>query len=214
MKRQLVGPLLYLPPNRENLQKPVDCVTLYESTTPAVMARKKQGAEAVLDPVDSEMAPATLAPEIEETEAPEIGKTKVKGDKMTGQALLDYVAAHKEDPIEEVLFSTGYYTLVTDNETGESETRYHKPAFFKAMTEASTGYVPPSNRRSYTVRRGRQPVITVGKTGNCVVGNRHSSIAGFGPGSKVQVTAEEGKIVLTPYEGDADGVEEADDLDL
>jgi len=82
------------------------------------------------------------------------------------------------------------------------------------MTEASTGYVPPSNRRSYTVRRGRQPVITVGKTGNCVVGNRHSSIAGFGPGSKVQVTAEEGKIVLTAFEGDADAADEGDDLDL
>lgn len=214
MKQRLVGRLLYLLPDERYLQKPGCRVILHRSTTPADMARKKQGAENVLDPVDSEMAPATLAPEIEETEAPEVGKTKVKGDKMTGQALLDYVAAHKEDPIEEVLFATGYYTLVTDNETGESETRYHKPAFFKAMTEASTGYVPPSNRRSYTVRRGRQPVITVGKTGNCVVGNRHSSIAGFGPGSKVQVTAEEGKIVLTAFEGDADAADEGDDLDL
>jgi hypothetical protein len=178
------------------------------------MARKKQGAENVLDPIDSEMAPATLAPEVEEIETLEVGKTKVKGDKMTGQALLDYVGAHKEDPIEEVLFSTGYYTLVTDSETGETETRYHKPAFFKAMTEASTGYVPPTNRRSYTTRRGRQPVITVGKTGNCVVGNRHSSIAGFGPGSKVQVTAEAGKIVLTAFEGSADAADEGDDLDL
>lgn len=179
------------------------------------MARKKQGTEA-LDPVDSEMAPATLAPELEETEAPEAGKTKVKGDKMSGQALLDYVAAHKEDPIEEVLFATGYYTLVTDNESGESETRYHKPAFFKAMTEASTGYAPPSNRRSYTARRGRQPVITVGKTGNCVVGNRHSSIAGFEPGSKVQVVAEEGKIILTALEAGAEAADESesDDLDL
>ena len=214
MKQLLVWQLLYLLPDRENLQKRVDRVTLHKSTTTAVMARKKQGAEAVLDPVTSEMAPATLAPEIEETDVLEIGKTKVKGDKMTGQALLDYVSAHKEDPIEEVLFATGYYTLVTDNETGDSETRYHKPAFFKAMTEASTGYVPPSNRRSYTVRRGRQPVITVGKTGNCVVGNRHSSIAGFGPGSKVQVSAEAGKIVLTAFEGEADAADEAEDLDL
>lgn len=209
-----MGRLLYLPPDRGYLQKPRRRVILHSPTTPADMASKKKGAEAVLDPVTSEMAPATLAPEIEETEVLEVGKTKVKGDKMTGQALLDYVAAHKEDPIEEVLFATGYYTLVTDSETGESETRYHKPAFFKAMTEASTGYVPPSNRRSYTVRRGRQPVITVGKTGNCVVGNRHSSIAGFGPGSKVQVTAEAGKIVLTAFEGELEASDEGEDLDL
>jgi hypothetical protein len=181
------------------------------------MARKKQDAENVQDPTVSEMTTETLAPEVEETEAPEAGKTKVKGEKITGQALLDYVGAHKEDPIEEVLFATGYYTLVTDSETGETETRYHKPAFFKAMTAASTGYEPPASRRSYTTRRSRQPVITVGKTGNCVVGNRHSSIAGFEAGSKVQVVAEAGRIVLTALEGSADAADaadEGDDLDL
>jgi hypothetical protein len=177
------------------------------------MARKKTGATSVLDPVDSEMTPATLAPELETTET---AASKVKGDRMTGQALLDYVSAHKEDAIEEVLFATGYYTLVTDPETGEAQTRYHKPAFFVAMTEASTGFAPPSSRRSYTSRRGRQPVITVGKSGNCVVGGRHSTIAGFAPGSKVQVEAEAGKIVLTAFAGDADsGAADADDdLDL
>lgn len=181
------------------------------------MARKKQDAAAVLDPTDSEMSPATLSPEVEETEAPEAGKTKVKGDRLKGQALLDYVSAHKDDPIEELLFATGYYTLVTDNETGETQTRYHKPAFFVSMTEASTGFAPPSTRRPYTSRRGRQPVITVGKNGNCVVGGRHSSIAGFDPGSKVQVEAEAGKIILTPFSGDPGAIEEGgddDDMDL
>ena len=40
-------------------------------------------------------------------------------------------------------------------------------------------------------------MITIGGTGNCVVGSRHTVVAGFEPGSKVHVTAEAGKIVIT-----------------
>ena len=189
-----------------------------QATTSAAMARKKSAdlAAPTEETIQSEMPAETLAPEVEEIDAPETGKTKVKGDRLTGQALLDYVNAHKDDQIEEVLFATGYYTIITDDETGESVTRYHKQPFFTAMTEASTGISFAPVRRAYTSRKGRQPVVKLGKIGNCVVGSRYTGIAGFAPESRVLVTAEEGKITLTAYteEGGADAQDDQDDLDL
>jgi hypothetical protein len=185
------------------------------------MARKKQGVETVPDSTDSEMTNETVSPEtadLDDADAPQAGKTKVRGERMTGQALLDYVESHKNDENEEVLFATGYYTIVTDKETGESETKYQRPAFFKAMTEAATGIPFAPAKRPYSARKGRAPIITVGKTGNCVVGARHSIVAGFEAGSKVQVVAEAGRIVLTQADADAvvtdDSSDESDDLDL
>jgi len=176
------------------------------------MARKKQDSDtAVLDPIeiDSEMSVEAVAPE-----AVKSTKVKVGGERKAGQELLDYVQANQGVAGDELAFGAGYYTKITDAETGETQTRIHKNEFFKALTEASTGIVIPSARRAYSSRKGRAPIVTVGKTGNCVVGARHSAIAGFAPGSKVQVTAEEGKIVLTPM-SDAEAAEaEEDDLDL
>ena len=176
------------------------------------MARKKQDSDtAVLDPIeiDSEMSVEAVAPE-----AVKSTKVKVGGERKVGQELLDYVQANQGVAGDELAFGAGYYTKITDAETGETQTRIHKNEFFKALTEASTGIVIPSARRAYSSRKGRAPVVTVGKTGNCVVGARHSAIAGFAPGSKVQVAAEEGKIVLTPM-SDAEAAEaEEDDLDL
>ena len=121
-------------------------------------------------------------------------------------------------PVEDLAFNAGYYTKTTNPETGETNTTPHKTEFFKAVTEASTGIPFVSTKRTYSTRKGRAPVITVGRLGNCVVGARHSTVAGFEPGSKVHVTSEAGKIVLTPYEGGPieDEAEEAegDDLDL
>ena len=181
------------------------------------MARKKQGAETVLDPIETDQMPTEVAaPEIE-NEVSEGAKTvRVRGEKKVGQELLDFVKENEGMPVEELAFNAGYYTKTTNVETGETTTTPHKTEFFKAVTEASTGVAFTSAKRAYSSRRGRAPVITVGKTGNCVVGARHGAVAGFGPGSKVQVTSEAGKIVLTPYEG-ADAPEEAsseDDLDL
>lgn len=178
------------------------------------MARKKQDSDtAVLDPIetDSEMSVAAVAPET--AEAIKSNKVKVGGERKAGQELLDYVQANQGVAGDELAFGAGYYTKITDAETGETQTRIHKNEFFKAVTEASTGIVIPSARRAYSSRKGRAPIVTVGKTGNCVVGARHSAIAGFAPGSKVQVSAEEGKIVLTSL-GDVDAAEGDDDLDL
>lgn len=178
------------------------------------MARKKQDAEAVLDPVntDSEMStePSTEATAAKST------KTKVSGERKVGPDLLSFVQANQGTPGDELAFSAGYYTTTTDTETGETQTRIHKNEFFKAVTEASSGIVISSSRRAYSGRRNRAPIVTVGKVGNCVVGARHSAIAGFAPGSKVLVTAEEGRIVLTmATEAEAASAEEGDDdLDL
>lgn len=180
------------------------------------MARKKQdSATAVLDPIetDSEMSVEAIAPEA--PEAAKSSKVKVGGERKAGQELLDYVQANQGVAGDELAFGAGYYTKITDAETGETQTRIHKNEFFKAVTEASTGIVIPSARRAYSSRKGRAPIVTVGKTGNCVVGARHSAIAGFEAGSKVQVTAEAGKITLTPLDSaEAAEVEGDDDLDL
>lgn len=180
------------------------------------MARKKQDSDtAVLDPIetDSEMSVEAIAPET--AEASKSSKVKVGGERKVGQELLDYVQANQGVAGDELAFGAGYYTKITDAETGETQTRIHKNEFFKAVTEASTGIVIPSARRAYSSRKGRAPIVTVGKTGNCVVGARHSAIAGFAPGSKVQVTAEEGKIVLTSLsDTEAAGADGDDDLDL
>lgn len=182
------------------------------------MARKKQGAEAVLNPLDqleTEMSPETITAEIEAPEATKTNKVKVSGERKAGQELLDFVQANQSLPPEDLAFGAGYYTKETDPETGETSTRLHKNEFFKAVTEASTGIAFVPAKRAYSARRGRAPIITVGKTGNCVVGARHATIAGFAAGSKVTVTAEEGKIVLTPC-GDSDAADNSsdDDLDL
>lgn len=178
------------------------------------MARKKQEESAVLDPTstDNEMPTETLTAEAASQADASKAKVKVTGERKVGQELLDFVQENQGLPGEELAFGAGYYTKIIDQETGETQTRFHKNEFFKAVTEASTGIVIPAAKRAYTSRRGRAPVITVGKTGNCVVGARHGAIAGFGPGSKVQVTAEEGKIILTASE--AVEATEEDDLDL
>lgn len=180
------------------------------------MARKKQGAETVLDPIENDQMPTEVAAPELDNEVSEGAKTvRVRGEKKVGQELLDFVKENEGMPVEELAFNAGYYTKTTNVETGETTTTPHKTEFFKAVTEASTGIPFVSAKRAYSSRKGRAPVITVGKLGNCVVGARHSSVAGFEPGSKVQVASEAGKIVLTPYEGgDADVASDEDDLDL
>ncbi len=179
------------------------------------MPRRKAGtaeAEAPTATSSTKMSTELLDAPMTEESSPKL--VKVKGEKKTGQELLDFVQSNKDEPIDEVVFNAGYYTRSTDAETGETKTTLHKPQFFQALTVASTGveFAPP--KRAYSARKGRKPVVTVVKNGNVVVGSRHSSIAGFEPGSKVHVVAEAGKIVLTPWQGEDDGADEADDLDL
>jgi hypothetical protein len=182
------------------------------------MARKKQATEAVLDhPETDSMSTETLTTIAEAAENAKV--VRVRGEKKVGQELLDFVKANEGMPVEDLAFNAGYYTKTTNVETGETNTTPHKTEFFKAVTEASTGIPFVSTKRTYSTRKGRAPVITVGKLGNCVVGARHSSVAGFGPGSKVQVASEAGKIILTPYEGgladaEVEGEGADEDLDL
>lgn len=183
------------------------------------MARKKQAAEATVDSNDPNTPDMSEIAETTATESAEAPKPKkVKGERKTGQELLDYVQANQELPPEELALGAGYYTQEVDPETNEpiGEPRLQKNEFFKSMTEASSGitFAPP--KRAYSSRRGRAPIATIGKIGNCVVGARHTTVAGFEPGTQVKVEAEQGKITLTPYEGDGEaaGDSGSDDLDI
>lgn len=182
------------------------------------MARKKQDSETVLEStqLDPEMTSEVNANETA-TEEKSSKKTRVTGDRKTGQELLDYAQANQGATGEELAFGAGYYTTTSDTETGETQTRVHKNEFFKSLTEASSGIVIPAARRAYTSRRNRAPIVTIGKNGNCVIGSRHSAVAGFAPGSRVQVTAEEGRIIVTPLDeasAAAADTEADDDMDL
>lgn len=176
------------------------------------MARKKQAAEAVLDNPETDSMTTETATAPETTDSAKV--VRVRGEKKVGQELLDFVKANEGMPVEDLAFNAGYYTKTTNVETGETNTTPHKTEFFKAVTEASTGIPFVSTKRTYSTRKGRAPVITVGRLGNCVVGARHSTVAGFEPGSKVQVTSEAGRIILTPYEGAAGDAEGDEDLDI
>ncbi len=151
-----------------------------------------------------------------EENAAKPAKIKTVGEKKIGQALLDYTQANQGATGADLAYGAGYYTDITDPETGETQTRIHQNEFFKRLAEASAGIEIPDTRRSYSSRPNRAPVIKVGKLGTCVVGSRHSGVAGFKAGSRVQVTAENGKITLTPFEGAIDdaGTEEEDETDF
>jgi len=181
------------------------------------MARKKQAAET------ADQSPELETPDMSETiETPEVETAepskpeKIKGERKTGQELLDFVQPNQSLPPEELAVGAGYFTKEVDPETGEAKTRSHTQEFFKAMTEASTGITFAPAKRAFTSRRGRAPIATIGKTGNCVIGARHTTVAGFEPKTQVKVTAEEGKITLTPYAENDEAAEESsgDDLDI
>lgn len=140
----------------------------------------------------------------------------VKGEQLQGKALLEKSASMSGKPIDEVAKECGYWRETTSRETGESRTVTLTSDFMAAMLKAQSGveFAPPT--RAYSRRTNRAPVVTVGGNGNIVVGNRYSSVAGFGPTSKVRVEAAEGKITIIAYipaEGEEDGGEQ-DDLDL
>jgi hypothetical protein len=176
------------------------------------VARRKTETTALLESeTTTEMPTETL-----EAPATEEGKTKmivVKGERKTGQELLDFAKANKEQPLDDVIYNAGYYTKKTNPETEEVKVTLHKPQFWAAVSAASNPdleFAPP--KRAYSARAGRKPVVTVVKNGNIVVGSRHSTVAGFEPGAQVHVQSEPGRIILTPYE---DAVEVSDeDLDL
>lgn len=130
-------------------------------------------------------------------------------------------------PIDAVAKACGFYTEITDNTTGAVEirvTQADQMEFLKASLEAQTGVKLAAPARPYR-RTNRSPVVKIGKTGNIVVGGRHTTIAGFPFGedvdSYVKIEASPGQIVITAgvkeaseqAEVDLDGDDESD-LDL
>jgi hypothetical protein len=180
------------------------------------MPRRKSTTEELDTPtsIETDMPTAeAIAPEMEAAEE-SVKPKAIKGDRMIGQALLDFVVANRNRPINEVVFEAGYYTKKIDPETGEEKISYHKPAFHEAINRANGIELAPAPR-AYSPRKNRAPVVTLGKNGNIVVGGRHSLVAGFEAGSKVKVESEPGRITLVAWaDDDTDSTDTDEALDL
>lgn len=149
-----------------------------------------------------------------------------KGTPVSAAELLQIVSKMEGRPYDQVAYECGYYTQTTVTATGEVEVRVTTGdmfAFSQALLAAQgTNLATPARSSRHT---NRAPVIKIGKTGNIVVGGRHTSIAGFpfgeGVVSKVRVEAEKGKITIfaaDPSEyasdqEDIDGIEDESELD-
>ena len=183
------------------------------------MPRRKAEATAVLDHETDTTEMSTELIEATTEEAAKVKMVTVKGERLTGQELLDFAKQHKGEPVDDIIYGAGYYTKKTNPETEEVSVTVHKTQFWAAISAASNpdlDFAPP--KRAYSARAGRKPVVTVVKNGNIVVGARHSTIAGFEPGAQVHVASEAGQIVLTPYTDDGAGTateeDAGDDMDL
>lgn len=184
------------------------------------MASKRRNPDAASDST-IETNPANdmteAATETVETVKKKPAKTRELGNRLTGDALLAYTDTNAPagKTAEELALGAGYFTKLTDTETGETSTKIHAAEYYKAVAEASRGITIAPSKRTYAPRRNRAQVITVGGTGNCVVGVRYTGVAGFGPGSKVSVTVEDGRIVLSASSEASEAVEgESEELDL
>jgi hypothetical protein len=164
---------------------------------------------------NTEMPTAEIeAPETSEVTEAAPKATVIKGERLTGQALLDFVLANRERPVNELAFEAGYYTKKIDPETGEEKITYQKPAFHEAINRANGIDLAPATR-TYAPRKNRAPVVKLGKNGNIVVGGRHSGVAGFEPGSKVKVESEPGRITIVAWADEDDDASDTDDqMDL
>jgi hypothetical protein len=177
------------------------------------MPRRKSTSEETDTPSTESTEMPTAEIEAPETQATETA-TVVKGERMTGQALLDFVVANRERPVNELVYEAGYYTKRIDAETGEEKISYHKPAFHEAINRANGIELAPATR-TYAPRKNRAPVVKLGKNGNIVVGGRHSTVAGFEPGSKVKVESEPGRITIVMWADEDDDASDTDEsLDL
>lgn len=207
-------PSVHLLGDAGDLQDPPRPCRIIEFPTNRQMPRRKAGTDLLDAPTDNNDSTTEMTTEL--MEAPEATDTKVvkvKGERLAGQELLDYVSENKANPIDEVIRGAGFYTKTTDVETNETKVTLHKPQFFLAL-QAAQGLEFAPAKRTYTARKNRAPVVTVVKNGNIVVGSRYSTVAGFEPGTKVAVSAEHGQIILTPYTEEGGEGEGDDELDL
>lgn len=151
--------------------------------------------------------------------ATEKATTRVKGTPLPADQIKAKMTEMEGQPLDAVAKACGFYTEITDNATGAVEIRVTQTDqldFMKASFEATNGvkFAPPA--RPYR-RTNRSPVVKIGKTGNIVVGGRHTSIAGFPFGddvdSYVKIEAAPGQIIITA--GVKEVAEQAEvDLDI
>lgn len=139
--------------------------------------------------------------------------------RLEGAALLDLQKRMAGEPVDKIAHQAGYFTVKVNEETGEERIQYQHKQLMAALLQAQGITMAPPTR-PYSSRSNRAPVVTVGGIGNIVVGNRYSSVAGFDPGAKIQVTAEAGQIILTAaavepaqVETEAEAEAEEDSLD-
>lgn len=160
-------------------------------------------------PADTETAetPITDSPIPEQmSEAPAekiVATTRAKGTPLPLDQIKATMAQMEGLPIDAVAKACGFYTEITDNATGAVEIRVtaaDSNAFLTASLEALSGVKLAAPVRSHR-RTNRSPVVKIGKTGNIVVGGRHTSIAGFPFGddvdSYVKIEAAPGQIIIT-----------------
>lgn len=129
--------------------------------------------------------------------------TRSKGTPLPLDQIKAKMTEMEGQPFDAVAKACGFYTEITDNATGAVEIRVTQAdqlEFAKASLAAQTGIQYAAPARPYR-RTNRSPVVKIGKTGNIVVGGRHTSIAGFAFGedvdSYVKIEASAGQIVIT-----------------
>jgi hypothetical protein len=141
-----------------------------------------------------------------------------KGTPVTSSELLKLASQMAGKTWDQVARATGYCTEVTTAATGEVDvrvTRTDEHAFMQALMAAQgVNLAPPVRSSRYS---NRDPIVTIGKNGNIVVGGRYTVIAGFpfgeGVTSKVRVEAEKGKITIFAADLEDSGLDAETDFD-
>ena len=157
--------------------------------------------------VETAETPITDSPSSEQmSEAPAektAATTRTKGTPLPLDQIKATMTQMEGQPLDAVAKACGFYTEITDNVTGAVEVRVtaaDSQAFLTASLEALSGVKLGAPVRSHR-RTNRSPVVKIGKTGNIVVGGRHTSIAGFPFGedvdSYVKIEAAPGQITIT-----------------
>jgi hypothetical protein len=174
---------------------------------------------AVEETVETPTPDTTTTQQMSEAPAEKPAVTRTKGTPIPLEQIAQKMTEMEGQPIDAVAKECGFYTEITDTATGAVEIRVTQAdqlEFMKATLEAKTGVKMAAPVRPYR-RTNRSPVVKIGKTGNIVVGGRHTSIAGFPFGedvdSYVKIEASAGQIVITA--GVKEVSEQVDaDLDL
>lgn len=168
-------------------------------------------------------ATATMDPEINDSttdemtteapEAPELEKEIIKGERLTGDALMAKCRELDSEEIteDEVARACGYFTDTYVNGELESS-RIAIKQFWLAFSAAQGIKFAPKKRGGGGAGRPKQPYVKVAKeTCKISIGGHFSEAAGFAEHQKVKVTAAPGVITITPWE-EAEEVEEDEDF--